>query len=277
MAINSVMAQFFVYDSNGKVIFKMHNETPSYFDFGTPVDPGDTIAKAVDLGLPSGTLWGDRNIGSKSVAESGNFYAWGELTSKSEKEFIWGTYKFMNYVDYSHKEVLKYTYEDKNYSNNYYDSEKNFIGDNKKQLEQEDDVASVSLGEHWAMPTEEQMKELRSQCFWVATSNYKRSGISGFIVFKAKDEADKGTILLNSLPPSNYKISSDAHIFLPVGGYISDTGMRYPGEAYYWTNTIGYNSLEGMYLHFDMKEYFYISSQYRYYGSLVRPVKLNSK
>ena len=145
MAINSVMAQFFVYDSNGKVIFKMHNETPSYFDFGTPVDPGDTIAKAVDLGLPSGTLWGDRNIGAKSVAESGNFYAWGELTSKSEKEFIWETYKFMNYVDYSHKEVLKYTYEDKNYSNNYYDSEKNFIGDNKKQLEQEDDVASVSL------------------------------------------------------------------------------------------------------------------------------------
>ena len=272
-----MMAQFYVYDSNDKVIFKMDNETPSYFDFGTHVGPEDTIAKAVDLGLPSGTLWGDRNIGAKSVAERGIFYAWGELTSKSDKEYTWETYKFMNYVDYSHKEVLKYTYEDKNYNNNYYDSEKNFIGDNIKQLEQEDDVASVTLGEKWAMPTEEQMKELRSQCFWVATSSYKRSGISGFIVFKAKDEADKGVVLLDALPPSNYKISSDAHIFLPVGGYINETGKRYTGEAYYWTSSIGYNSLEGMYLHFDMKEYFYISSQDRYYGSLVRPIKPNSK
>ena len=33
---------------------------------------------AVDLGLPSGTKWADRNVGSSSHADYGEYYAWGE-------------------------------------------------------------------------------------------------------------------------------------------------------------------------------------------------------
>ena len=30
----------------------------------------------IDLGLPSGTLWADRNIGATEPEEYGDFYAW---------------------------------------------------------------------------------------------------------------------------------------------------------------------------------------------------------
>lgn len=35
---------------------------------------------AVDLGLPSGTLWSDENIGANAPEEFGDYYAWGALT-----------------------------------------------------------------------------------------------------------------------------------------------------------------------------------------------------
>ena len=37
----------------------------------------------VDLGLPSGTLWADRNVGAASPEDCGDYFAWGETTSKS--------------------------------------------------------------------------------------------------------------------------------------------------------------------------------------------------
>jgi hypothetical protein len=33
---------------------------------------------AVDLGLPSGTLWADRNVGATSPEDYGTYFAWGE-------------------------------------------------------------------------------------------------------------------------------------------------------------------------------------------------------
>ena len=36
----------------------------------------------VDLGLPSGVLWAKTNIGAATAADDGNYYAWGETTTK---------------------------------------------------------------------------------------------------------------------------------------------------------------------------------------------------
>lgn len=36
----------------------------------------------VDLGLPSGTLWADRNLGAKSVTDAGLYVGWGDNTGK---------------------------------------------------------------------------------------------------------------------------------------------------------------------------------------------------
>ena len=46
----------------------------------------------VDLGLPSGTLWATCNVGASKPEEYGNYFAWGETTTKSTYE--WGTYKY---------------------------------------------------------------------------------------------------------------------------------------------------------------------------------------
>lgn len=46
----------------------------------------------VDLGLPSGTLWATCNVGASKPEEYGDYFAWGETTTKSTYE--WGTYKY---------------------------------------------------------------------------------------------------------------------------------------------------------------------------------------
>jgi len=37
---------------------------------------------AVDLGLPSGTKWADRNVGATSPEYYGDYFAWGETSTK---------------------------------------------------------------------------------------------------------------------------------------------------------------------------------------------------
>ena len=38
----------------------------------------------VDLGLPSGVKWATCNVGASSPEETGDYFAWGEIKSKSE-------------------------------------------------------------------------------------------------------------------------------------------------------------------------------------------------
>ena len=90
---------------------------------------------AVDLGLPSGTLWATCNVGASSPEEPGNYYAWGELSGKSD--YSPGTYKFGSASPFSK-----------------YDT------DGKTELELEDDVAHAVMGGNWHMPTSAQCQEL---------------------------------------------------------------------------------------------------------------------
>ena len=56
-------------------------------------DSGSTeTAEWVDLGLPSGLLWAKCNLGASSPEEYGDYYAWGETTTKSN--YNWSTYKY---------------------------------------------------------------------------------------------------------------------------------------------------------------------------------------
>ena len=40
----------------------------------------DAESTAVDLGLPSGTLWATCNVGATSPEQTGLYFAWGETT-----------------------------------------------------------------------------------------------------------------------------------------------------------------------------------------------------
>jgi hypothetical protein len=95
----------------------------------------------VDLGLPSGLKWADRNVGAEKPEDFGLYFAWGEAQGysgiTSEKGFYWGDYKFSSgqtsSTSTTFKGVTKY-------------NTKSASGtvDNKLVLEQVDDAAYQS-------------------------------------------------------------------------------------------------------------------------------------
>ena len=117
----------------------------------------------VDLGLPSGVLWANCNVGATAPEGYGGHYAWGEVEEKSN--CTWDTYKWFNA---SNSTVLKYCTAD-SYG----------LVDGDNLLDPEDDVASVEWGAHWRMPTGKEQDELREKCTWEWV-NYK--GVNGYRV-----------------------------------------------------------------------------------------------
>ena len=115
-------------------------------------------AEAVDLGLPSGLKWGSCNIGASSPEEYGDYYAWGETSTKSN--YSWETYKWGSY-----NSLTKY-----NTSSSY------GTVDNNTKLDNSDDVARVKLGGKWRMPTDDEWTELRTKCTWTWTT---QNGVYG--------------------------------------------------------------------------------------------------
>ena len=52
-----------------------------------PVQPSPTpTVNLVDLGLPSGNLWADRNVGASSVEDFGMYFSWGNTTGQAISE-----------------------------------------------------------------------------------------------------------------------------------------------------------------------------------------------
>ena len=116
--------------------------------------------KAVDLGLPSGTLWADRNVGADAPEAYGDYFAWGEVTPKTE--YNWSTYKWCN-GDYDTQ--TKYC------TNSSYGTV-----DGKTVLDLEDDAAYVNMGAEWRMPTKSEQDELCNNCTWTWTT---QNGVYG--------------------------------------------------------------------------------------------------
>ena len=178
----------------------------------------------VDLGLTSGTRWATANVGASKPQDYGNYYAWGETTTK--EIYSWSTYKYDDY-----NKLTKYC------SDSYYG--KDGFTDTKTTLDLSDDAAYVNWGGKWRMPTNEQQTELRNECYWVWTESYNGSNVKGYIVYKAKTSSDKGQqISKNGTPSSSYSLS-DAHIFLPAAGYRDFGGLHYAGSyGNYWASSL---------------------------------------
>ena len=110
--------------------------------------------KMIDLKLPSGTLWADRNIGATDIYDGGKLFQWGDPTpydipkhtngntiNVDQKMFKWSDYKWNPSGDGS--TFTKYN-----------------STDGKITLDPEDDAAHVNMGNTWKMPTKEQVIEL---------------------------------------------------------------------------------------------------------------------
>ena len=113
----------------------------------TPL-PG-TPAEAIDLGLPSGTLWASYNIGASKPEEYGSYLAWGETEEKD----------FYNENTYLYKETDIGT----NIAGTIYD------------------VAHILWGGSWQMPNKRLLQELFKCCSfeWITVNGVKGGKLTG--------------------------------------------------------------------------------------------------
>lgn len=121
----------------------------------------------VDLGLPSGTLWATCNVGANNPEEEGNHYAWGETRTKGS--YSMSNYKYGQQLDDWVLLVNKYC------SNPEYGVDG--FTDNLKRLVASDDVATVTWGDNWRMPTNNEFLELVRECSWQFTKYRGTEGI----------------------------------------------------------------------------------------------------
>ena len=110
----------------------------------------------VDLGLPSGLKWATCNVGASSPEQYGDYYAWGEIETKSE------------YIDHNSKT---------------YGKSMSDISGNSTY-----DVARAKWGGSWRLPTKKELEELESKCKWEWTTingkkGYKVTGPNGNSIF----------------------------------------------------------------------------------------------
>jgi len=190
---------------------------------------------AVDLGLPSGTLWADRNVGAALPEDYGDYFAWGETTTKSN--YAWATLKYCE--DSDGNKFSKYNTQSK-YGN----------VDNKTTLEKSDDAATANWGSGWCMPTQQQFQELKDNCTWTWTT---RNGKNGYEV----------------------KGKNGNSIFLPAAGYRLGTGLYGAGSSgNYWSSSLAtdYPSRR-RFLHFGSGYVNLDGWSGRRYGQSVRPVR----
>ena len=203
----------------------------------------------VDLGLPSGLKWAKCNLGASKPSESGDYYAWGETAPKTD--YTWATYKWMQAGKSEWKYITKYTIADGQPWGIWYDSDGNFIGDNKTVLVAADDAATANLGSPWRMPTYDEIKELFDNSTWTWTT---QDGVNGYQVDGPNGNA----------------------IFLPAAGNREDSGLSGAGtKGYYLSSSLsGAKCDYARAVIFDSGNCNYKGySIIRKYGYSVRPVR----
>ena len=107
----------------------------------------EILDRYVDLGLPSGLLWAECNVGADTPEGYGNYFAWGEVSPK--QVYSWETYAYGR----SDGHLTKYCT----------DGDCGVV-DNLTTLKPCDDAATVILGKGARMPTASEWQELLDNC-----------------------------------------------------------------------------------------------------------------
>lgn len=156
----------------------------------------------VDLGLPSGLLWANMNLGAPNEQSEGSLYQWGDPEPHSWSSGYNGAgYKWKDsaYDGLPNMMYSKYNQTDKLIT-----------------LEAEDDAATQTLGEKWHIPDSVDWKELVQECQWMDME------IGGQKVWK--------------IVGKNFK-----YIILPQGPYYNEnvpSNQNFSNGVYYWTRNL---------------------------------------
>lgn len=216
------------------------NTTPSYISSKkVKVVFADDDHECVDLALPSGTLWATCNVGANSPEEYGDYFAWGETTSKDI--YGWSTYKW---CEGSINTMTKYCTIDKSGT-----------VDGKKELDPEDDAATANWGRNWCMPSYDQIVELYDPLYTTTEWTTLNDVYGRKITSRANGKS----------------------IFLPAAGVRTNGTLNNIGTIGYYLSRVlsGKSSSSGaLYLYLDSDKITYYQTQgNRCYGLSVRPVR----
>ena len=196
-------SEFYVYKKDGSSVQFTIADVDS-ISFTAPATGTGTANghEWVDLGLPSGTKWATCNVGATKPEEYGNYYAWGETTTKAT--YSWNTYTL---TTDGGSTFTKYN-----------------TTDGKTVLELADDAARANWGGAWRMPTDAEWTELRENCTWTWTT---KNGVNGYEV---KSKTNGNSIFLPAAGYRNGDVLSNAGNY---GDYWSGSlGTGYPDYAW---------------------------------------------
>ena len=191
----------------------------------------------IDLGLPSGTLWAQTNLGADTEADDGDFYAWGEVAAK--EEYLQNNYM---YYDATSSSYSKYN-----------------ANDGLTTIQDSDDPAIKNWG-LCQLPTTTQFDELKNsdncEVTWTTLTNSAGKEIKGYkIVSKVTDES----------------------IFLPAAGRHLKFQYDRNSNGYYLTNSINSEDLTQVQTLYFQETTKGINSWPRYNGYSVRAVATPSQ
>ncbi len=199
--------------------------------------------RAVDLGLPSGTLWANMNVGAIKEEGFGDYFAWGETKgfNSGKTDFSWSTYKWCNG---SYDTMTKYCDDS---SIGY-----NGFTDNLTELELADDAAYVNWGSDWRIPSLSQWRELIENCSWIWKTE---NDVKGYKIFGPNGNS----------------------IFLPAARSRDDLSLDYAGSyGIYCSRTLCSDDPNGAWgLDFSSSGVYTSYYGRRYLGRSVRPVRVS--
>lgn len=222
----------------------------------------------VDLGLPSGLLWADRNIGAASLEDPGLYFQWGDTQGytadqvgdgEGKKFFGWKDYKFS--IGLGIEECSKYN-----------------ESDGKTVLEPEDDAAHVLMGGNWKIPSLEDLKELIDNTdVYLIQTDYKE-------IHGSKIPGNEGNLIQWDEIPSIStfkgvkfckKDDKQTYIFIPANGNASNGGFynNNNNQSSCYLNIINSQSIASCYIFaFNNKSVHYSQWVYRCGGNPIRGV-----
>ena len=197
---------------------------------------GDTFdGNWVDLGLPSGLLWADRNLGAETPEGYGDYIAWGETEAKDS--YSWSAYRYAEGINKLTKYCSKTASGNEGFT------------DNLTTLQPMDDAATAKWGDAVRMPTRAEWQELSDNTTATWTT---RNGVYGRLM----------------------TASNGNSIFLPAAGRHQASSVDGDGEfGYYWTNALYTSDPSYAYDFVVVEDSQFESMGYRNRGQSVRAVR----
>ena len=192
----------------------------------------------VDLGLKSGNLWANCNVGASTPEEYGDHFAWAETETKE-------VYSAKNYKycqgGFNYGMIIKYCSKD-------YWGYEGFT-DTLTVLEPGDDAATAKWGSGWRTPTYSDWEELTTTCSKAWTT---QNGVDGLLLTGSNGNS----------------------IFLPAAGQFDNSTLYDTGRlGDYWSSLLCSDSPIDAYAFCFLADSSFIYHTIRSYGQSIRPVR----